>query len=61
MYSSQILSRTKPATGPGSTTAAAKEKQKKKQMPKLEDFINARDYSGAMTLLDVSFLLLSSE
>jgi intraflagellar transport protein 56 len=52
-----MLSRTKPATGPGSTPAATKEKQKKK-IPKLEDYINMRDYTGAMTLLDVCSSLL---
>ncbi len=48
-----MLSRTKPATGPGAA-AAVKEKQSKKKIPKLEDFINQRDYMGAITLLEVS-------
>lgn len=47
-----MLSRAKPAIGPGSTTPA-KENKKKKQMPKVEDFLNMRDYTGAITLLEV--------
>ena len=52
----QILSRSKPAQPAGSEGAgasAAKEK-KKKRLPKLEDFVQARDYVGAITLLEVS-------
>lgn len=49
-----MLSRAKPAIGPGSTTPA-KENKKKKQMPKVEDFLNMRDYTGAITLLEVIF------
>jgi len=47
----KILSRNKPATGPAAGQAA-KDKEKK-DLPKLEDFLHARDYSGAMTLLEV--------
>ena len=46
----QILSRAKPATS--SETAPGKEKKKKKT-PKLEEFLQARDYTGAITLLEV--------
>ncbi|XP_061175421.1 uncharacterized protein LOC133184383 [Saccostrea echinata] len=46
-----MLSRAKPAIGPGSTTPA-KENKKKKQMPKVEDFLALRDYTGAITLLE---------
>ncbi|XP_071489420.1 intraflagellar transport protein 56-like isoform X1 [Diadema antillarum] len=46
-----MLSRQKPATGPGSTTPA-QETKKKKQMPKLKEFLDARDYTGAVTLLE---------
>lgn len=46
----QILSRSKPAadgrTGTGSGSG-------KKQFPELEDFIIKRDYTGALTLLEV--------
>ncbi|XP_021344526.1 intraflagellar transport protein 56-like [Mizuhopecten yessoensis] len=45
----QMLSRQKPAIGPGSTTPA-KENKKKKKLPKLEDFLSSRDYTGAITL-----------
>ena len=45
----QLLSRAKPATGPA--TVEEKEKKKKK-LPKLEDFVAARDYTGAVTLLE---------
>lgn len=48
-----MLSRQKPAIGPGSTTPA-KENKKKKKLPKLEEFLEARDYTGAITLLEVS-------
>jgi len=48
----QILSRNKPATGPATAGQSAKEKEKK-DLPKLEDFLQVRDYSGAMTLLEV--------
>jgi intraflagellar transport protein 56 len=47
-----MLSRAKPAIGPGSTTPA-KEDKKKKKLPKVEDFLNLRDYTGAITLLEV--------
>ena len=47
-----MLSRAKPAIGPGSTTPA-KEDKKKKKLPKVEDFLNMRDYTGAITLLEV--------
>ena len=51
----QILSRSKPAQSDGAAGggAAAKEK-KKKRLPKLEDFLQTRDYVGAITLLEVS-------
>jgi len=48
----KILSRNKPAKGPAAAGQTAKEKEKK-DLPKLEDFLQARDYSGAMTLLEV--------
>ncbi len=47
-----MLSRTKPANAP-SGAPAAKQKDKKKKIPKLEDLLNSRDYTGAMTLLEV--------
>ena len=50
-----MLSRTKPAVGPGSgnTVSSAKESKKKRKLPKLEDFLQARDYTGAITFLEV--------
>lgn len=47
-----MLSRQKPATGPGSSTPA-QEAKKKKQMPKLEEFLDSRDYTGAIVLSEV--------
>ena len=62
-YIFQILSRTKPAAGPAGQSTPAKEKGKQKQMPKLEDFLDSRDYTGAITFLEVithhSHLMLS--
>jgi hypothetical protein len=49
----QILSRSKPAAGPVSGT---QQTQQKKQLPKLEDFLKTRDYTGALSLLEVFFL-----
>lgn len=46
-----MLQRAKPALGPGATPQ--KETKKKKKLPKLEDFLQARDYTGASTLLEV--------
>jgi len=57
----KILSRNKPAagTGPVASGQAAKDKEKK-DLPKLEDFLHARDYSGAMTLLEVRKAFIDS-
>ena len=50
-----MLSRKKPAVGPGSgnTVSSAKDSKKKRKLPKLEDFLQMRDYTGASTLLEV--------
>ncbi|KAK7112857.1 intraflagellar transport protein 56-like isoform X2 [Littorina saxatilis] len=48
-----MLSRTKPALGPGAGPQA-KDPKKKKALPKVEDFLDARDYTGAITLLEFS-------
>ncbi|KAK7491850.1 hypothetical protein BaRGS_00016869 [Batillaria attramentaria] len=48
-----MLSRTKPAIGPGAAQQA-KDQKKKKKLPKVEDFLDARDYTGAITLLEFS-------
>ena len=55
-----MLSRTKPAVGPGSGPAvsSAKDSKKKRKLPKVEDFLASRDFSGAMTLLEVLCELL---
>ena len=52
----QMLSRTKPAVGPGSgnTVSSAKDSKKKRKLPKTEDFLQMRDFTGAITLLEVS-------
>ena len=41
-----MLQRARPALGPGS--GPQKETKKKKKLPKLEDFLQARDYTGAI-------------
>jgi len=50
-----MLSRKKPAVGPGSgnTVSSAKDSKKKRKLPKLDDFLQMRDYTGASTLLEV--------
>lgn len=45
------------ASGGAAARAAQAKKEKKKRMPKLEEFLQSRDYVGAMTLLDVSYCL----
>ena len=52
-----MLSRTKPAVGPGSgnTVSSAKDSKKKRKLPKVEDFLQMRDYTGALTLLEVYY------
>ncbi|KAK6169105.1 hypothetical protein SNE40_020221 [Patella caerulea] len=42
----------KPAVGPGAATGPSKETSKKKKFPKYEDFLDIRDYTGAITLLE---------
>ena len=51
-----MLSRQKPAIGPGSSTPA-KENKKKKKLPKVEEFLENRDYTGAITLLEVKLFI----
>ncbi|XP_057310931.1 intraflagellar transport protein 56-like [Hydractinia symbiolongicarpus] len=46
-----MLQRQKPALGPNSGSQQ-KDTKKKKRLPKLEDFLQARDYTGAITLLE---------
>ncbi|XP_028395522.1 intraflagellar transport protein 56-like isoform X4 [Dendronephthya gigantea] len=48
-----ILSRTKPAMGPGSA-GTSRENKKKKKIPKVEEFLQNRDFTGARTLLEFS-------
>jgi hypothetical protein len=48
----QILSRSKPAAGP-SHTAQSQQTQSQKQVPKVDDFLATRDYTGALTVLEV--------
>lgn len=49
-----MLSRKKPAVGPGSgnTVSSAKDSKKKRKLPKLEDLLQMRDYTGAITLAE---------
>lgn len=55
-----MLSRKKPAVGPGSgnTVSSAKDSKKKRKLPKLEDFLQMRDYTGAITLLEVMSVVI---
>lgn len=59
-----MLSRMKPATGPGANASpVSKQKEKKKEVPKLDDFLDNRDYTGAITLLEVrsiNYLLIDN-
>ncbi|CAH1243645.1 TTC26 [Branchiostoma lanceolatum] len=47
-----MLSRAKPATGPAASSPAKDSSKKKKKLPKLEDYLTNRDYTGAITLLE---------
>ncbi|KAG5279003.1 hypothetical protein AALO_G00105060 [Alosa alosa] len=49
-----ILSRVKPAVGgdAASSVSEKKRKNKAKKIPRLEDYLNQRDYMGALTLLE---------
>lgn len=46
-----LLQRAKPAVGPGSA-GTTKETKKKKKVPKVDDFLENRDFTGAITLLE---------
>ena len=50
LFGFQILSRLKPA----GKKKKEEEEKRKKQLPKLEEFLANRDYTGAITLLEVS-------
>lgn len=54
-----MLSRAKPATGAG-RISGIKGDRKTQELPKLEDFLQKRDYTGAITLLEVSELRITS-
>ncbi|KAG7491615.1 hypothetical protein MATL_G00005570 [Megalops atlanticus] len=47
-----ILSRVKPAVGGDAPATDKKKKNKGKKTPRLEDYLNQRDYLGAITLLE---------
>ncbi|GCB68289.1 hypothetical protein scyTo_0013809 [Scyliorhinus torazame] len=47
----EMLSRAKPAVS-GETLQMDKKKKKGKKIPKLEEYLTSRDYSGALTLLE---------
>lgn len=53
-----MLSRTKPANAPPAV-AASKDQKKKKKLPKFEELLSARDYTGAMTVLEVRYPTLN--
>uniref|UniRef100_A0A8C1VIQ2 Intraflagellar transport protein 56 n=1 Tax=Cyprinus carpio TaxID=7962 RepID=A0A8C1VIQ2_CYPCA len=50
----ELLSRMKPAVGGEASTSSneKKRKNKTKKIPRLEDYLNQRDYLGALTLLE---------
>lgn len=52
-FRSQMLSRAKPAVG-GDLPHTDKRKKKGRKMPKLEELLSQRDFTGAITLLEVS-------
>lgn len=48
-----ILSRAKPAIAPANQDGGSSaQTAKTKQLPKLEEFLSQRDYTGAMSLLE---------
>lgn len=49
-----MLSRTRPAVGPGAAPTTKDVNKKKKKMPTVEEFLDMRDYTGAITLLEFS-------
>lgn len=50
----QILSRVKPAVGGETPTSLSEKKKKNKtKVPRLEEYLQQRDYLGALTLLEV--------
>lgn len=55
----KILSRVKPAVGGDATSSVTekKRKNKTKKIPRLEDYLNQRDYMGALTLLEVNCMI----
>lgn len=58
MITRQILSRAKPALG-GETQVSIGDKKKKNKakVPTLEEYLQQRDYLGALTLLEVSYTM----
>ena len=55
-----MLSRTKPAAGSAANAMpASKQKDKKKKIPKLEELLDNRDYTGAITLLEVANIIIN--
>ena len=46
-----MLQRAKPAIGPGASQS--KNIKKNNKLPKLEEFLTSRNYTGAITLLEV--------
>lgn len=52
-FLSQILSRQKPASFALGNTKDSKPVEKQSKIPVLEEFLDNRDYTGAMTLLEV--------
>lgn len=50
--------------GSGTTVSSAKDSKKKRKLPKFEDLLQGRDFTGALTLLEVSklsFIAISLE
>ncbi|XP_046899523.1 intraflagellar transport protein 56 isoform X2 [Hypomesus transpacificus] len=47
-----ILSRVKPAVGGAAPITVSEKKNKGKKIPRVEDYLNQRDYLGAQTLLE---------
>lgn len=52
LFLSQMLSRAKPAVG-GDPPHTDKRKKKGRKIPKLEELLSQRDFTGAITLLEV--------